>query len=167
MQPFNALRIMTVAFLFNGDDILLLERSASKKIYPNLWSGVGGHVEPNELGDIKLSCLREIHEETNIPPEHITTLDHRYLVLRHKGTELWQTEHQHRHNNPAQFHQTHEGVLHWILRLRSLQPPTFIPVNIAALRHYFTTQPQTVHLGLAHPADPHTISTWHPVVPTP
>ncbi len=42
--------------------LLLLKRAPSKKLYPNLYGFVAGHVEPSE--SLEQAALREIEEET-------------------------------------------------------------------------------------------------------
>lgn len=61
----NYKTVLTVnAFIFSQGKILLLKRAANKKIDPNLYSGVGGKVEPHE--DFHSALLREIEEETGL-----------------------------------------------------------------------------------------------------
>jgi len=49
--------------------VLLLRRSATKKLFPNLITGIGGKVELNagEGDDLLGAAWREFHEETMIP----------------------------------------------------------------------------------------------------
>ena len=35
----------TLCFVMNGSDVLLMKRSPHKKIFPNRYNGVGGHIE--------------------------------------------------------------------------------------------------------------------------
>ena len=54
----------TLCFITNGDDVLLMKRAANRRIFPNRYNGVGGHVEHDED---PLSCIkREIQEETGL-----------------------------------------------------------------------------------------------------
>jgi 8-oxo-dGTP pyrophosphatase MutT (NUDIX family) len=48
--------------------VLLLKRAATKKLLPNLITGIGGKVEfdQNEAKDLEASLLREFTEETKI-----------------------------------------------------------------------------------------------------
>lgn len=54
----------TLCFVTNGDDVLLLRGAPDKRIWPNLYNGVGGHVNPEE--DVLTAAVREIHEETGL-----------------------------------------------------------------------------------------------------
>lgn len=55
----------TLAFITNGDDVLLLKGSPQKRIWAGLYNGVGGHIELGE--DVYHAMLREIEEETALP----------------------------------------------------------------------------------------------------
>jgi 8-oxo-dGTP diphosphatase len=48
----------------NGDDVLLMKRAAHKRVFPNQYNGVGGHIERDE--DPYTSAKREILEETGL-----------------------------------------------------------------------------------------------------
>ena len=54
----------TLSFVMNGDAVLLLKRAAHKRVFPNQYNGLGGHVERDE--DIYSSALREIEEESGL-----------------------------------------------------------------------------------------------------
>jgi 8-oxo-dGTP diphosphatase len=54
----------TLCFILNGDDVLLMKRAAHKRVFPNRYNGVGGHIERDE--DPLTSARREIHEETGL-----------------------------------------------------------------------------------------------------
>jgi 8-oxo-dGTP diphosphatase len=54
----------TLCFVTHGDDILLLKRSETKRIYPGYYNGLGGHIERDE--DPLTGAIREIHEEAGL-----------------------------------------------------------------------------------------------------
>ena len=67
------------AFLINDNRYLLLKRSSTRSIAPNLWSCVGGHMENHEINNPLEACIREIDEETGIKKENIFELKLRYI----------------------------------------------------------------------------------------
>jgi 8-oxo-dGTP diphosphatase len=54
----------TLCFILNGGDVLLMKRSPHKRIFPNRYNGIGGHVERDE--DVLTSARREIREESGL-----------------------------------------------------------------------------------------------------
>ena len=54
----------TLSFVLNGGDVLLMKRAPHKRIFPNRYNGVGGHIERDE--DPLTSARREIAEETGL-----------------------------------------------------------------------------------------------------
>lgn len=103
--------------LRQGDRYLLLERAASKRFAPGLWTGLGGRVESNELADLQTSLLRELREETGIRLGQIERLRLRralllarpaeaITLLLHFTGELTAAEPRPRDCS--------EGVLHWV-----------------------------------------------------
>ncbi len=59
-----------LCFLEYDDNVLLIRRARHKQLWPNLYNGVGGHVEPGET--VLEAAQREIHEETGL---HVKGLD--------------------------------------------------------------------------------------------
>lgn len=57
----------TLCFIANGGDLLLLKGAPNKRLWPNQYNGVGGHVEPGE--DVLTSLRREVQEETGLSIE--------------------------------------------------------------------------------------------------
>lgn len=54
----------TLCFVTYQDQILLLKRAPHKRVFPNHYNGVGGHIEADE--DPHSGAIREIHEETGL-----------------------------------------------------------------------------------------------------
>jgi 8-oxo-dGTP diphosphatase len=59
----------TLCFVRNGDDVLLMKRASHKRVFPNRYNGVGGHIERDE--DPYSSARREILEETGLDVERL------------------------------------------------------------------------------------------------
>lgn len=54
----------TLCFVLNGDDILLMKRAPHKRVFPNQYNGLGGHIERDE--DPLTGARREIKEESGL-----------------------------------------------------------------------------------------------------
>jgi 8-oxo-dGTP diphosphatase len=54
----------TLCFVMNGSDVLLMKRAPTRRIFPNRYNGVGGHIERDE--DPLTCAKREILEETGL-----------------------------------------------------------------------------------------------------
>lgn len=52
----------TLCFVFYQNDVLLMKRAAHKRIFPNQYNGLGGHIERDE--DPLTGARREIKEES-------------------------------------------------------------------------------------------------------
>ena len=59
----------------------MLERAATKRMHPGLWTGMGGRVEADEMGDLTASALRELHEESGIGARDVTDFALRRVVF--------------------------------------------------------------------------------------
>ncbi len=53
-----------LCFVLHEDRVLLLKGSPTKRIWPNKYNGLGGHIERDE--DVYTAALREIHEESGL-----------------------------------------------------------------------------------------------------
>jgi 8-oxo-dGTP diphosphatase len=73
----------SLIFIRFRDEVLLLKGNADKKIWPNLYNGIGGHIEKGE--DIYQAALRELEEETGI---NGISLDLKCIVMIDPGDDL-------------------------------------------------------------------------------
>lgn len=77
--------------------VLLLRRSATKKLFPNLITGIGGKVElsDGEGDDLLAAAWREFQEETKISPALVTDVRLRLSTIISRGDQqvllLWLT----------------------------------------------------------------------------
>ena len=54
----------TLSFVLNGGAVLLMKRSPHRRVFPNQYNGLGGHIERDE--DPASGALREIEEESGL-----------------------------------------------------------------------------------------------------
>jgi 8-oxo-dGTP diphosphatase len=54
----------TLCFVLNGSDVLLMKRAAHRRVFPNKYNGLGGHIERDE--DPLTGAKREILEESGL-----------------------------------------------------------------------------------------------------
>jgi 8-oxo-dGTP diphosphatase len=102
------------AFLINNGHYLLMRRSPTREIAPNLWSCVGGFIDEKELNNPLETCLREITEETGITNEHIFNLELKYIIIRRYKNIIRQNYIYFGETDINEFKNTEEGTLHWI-----------------------------------------------------
>jgi 8-oxo-dGTP diphosphatase len=84
MVQIDAIEIYTVTFLSYGDRYLLLQRSPNKAFAPMRWTGLGGHVERDELSCLRASALREVWEESGIVEKDIQDFHFRRVLLTNR-----------------------------------------------------------------------------------
>lgn len=54
----------TLCFVENEDSVLLMKRSPTRRVFPNRYNGLGGHIERDE--DPLTSVRREVQEESGL-----------------------------------------------------------------------------------------------------
>ncbi|HEU4963750.1 MAG TPA: NUDIX domain-containing protein [Bacilli bacterium] len=152
-QEMNRLFPMTVVFLQHGDDLLFLHRSEKKKIFPGVWSGAGGKVDPGEHNALRAAALREVREETGITEDRITNFRLKYVILRQKDGAFWQTYVYFGETEQREVAQTEEGVFTWLPH-DGWQDKDVIPTTRASLLHYAEHQDDgVVYVGVYDPTD--------------
>lgn len=139
------LRLMATAFLYNDSKLLMLKREEDRKLAPGLWTGVGGHIEPDELSSPRLACLREIQEETGIEATNIADLKLLYILIRVKGDEIRQQFVYFGNTEKTELIQTTEGELHWVdvSEIFKLMMPRILHLM---MEHYFERQNDDGHI---------------------
>jgi len=106
---------MSGAFLCYGNEVLLMHRNPDRKVAPDMWAPVGGHIESDEIDDPKTACLREIEEETGIPAERITNLNLRYITTRKFEDEIRIVFiYTGKVSEKCDLPKSDEGVLYWV-----------------------------------------------------
>lgn len=159
----NSIRVMTSAYLFYGDSVLLMQRSPRKKFMPNVWAAVGGHVEPGEHGDLLQSCLREIAEETGIQPSQLNGFSLRYVLLRQRNKELRQQFVYFGTTTTADIGSTDEGTLHWI-PYHEVFNRRMTDSNRLMLEHYFgNTDDKQIWVGTLQGVNGGAVVRWAPM----
>ncbi len=107
----------TLCFVLNGDDVLLMKRAAHKRVFPNRYNGVGGHIERDE--DPLTSARREIKEETGLDVRDVR-LRAVYNIDAGEATGIMLfvfTAVSDRRDVCA----NREGTLHWVARGRAVR----------------------------------------------
>ncbi len=97
-------------FIFKDDEVLLLKGSPNKRIWANLYNGIGGHVEQGE--PILAAARRELREETGLEVQDLslcgtvvvdTDENPGIILFIHKGTY-----------QGGQLVASREGSLEWV-----------------------------------------------------
>ncbi len=108
----------TLCFVLNSDDVLLMKRAAHRRIFPNCYNGVGGHIERDE--DPFSGAKREIMEETGLEVEnlHLRAVHH-IDAGQDTGIMMFVFTATSKSRNFEDG--TDEGTLHWIPRCKILE----------------------------------------------
>lgn len=103
----------TLCFVLNGDDLLLMKRSPRRRVFPNRYNGVGGHIEKDE--HVYAAAKREILEETGLSVTELTLRGiHNINAGQQSGILLFVFTAISTSRDIAVTHD--EGTLHWIPR---------------------------------------------------
>lgn len=140
----------TLVFVRCGARLLLMKRGPHKRIFPNRYNGLGGHLERDE--DPYTSALREVREESGL---EVTNLTLRGIHNIDAGADsgiivfVFTAE----GDDQVPLSHSHEGALEWVeidrvlgldlvedlphvlprlLRMRDSEPPYFAHVSYDA-----------------------------------
>lgn len=102
----------TLCFVTNGDDVLLMKRGPHRRVFPNRYNGVGGHIERHE--DPLNSAKREIAEETGLAV-HDVRLRAVYNIDANEATGIVLFVFT-AVSDSREVAESSEGTLHWIPR---------------------------------------------------
>jgi 8-oxo-dGTP diphosphatase len=107
----------TLCFVLNGNDVLLMKRASHKRIFPNRYNGVGGHIERDE--DAYSSVRREVKEETGLLVHAIRLMAVYHVDAKtESGVTVFVFVAQADNRSVVE---SDEGSLHWIPRDSVLQ----------------------------------------------
>ena len=149
MENKTVFKILVGAFLNNDEDYLLLLRSPDKKILPNTWSYIGGHMEKKELNDPLKTCLREIKEETGIDRKEIYNIKLRYIIFNQHNNIIWQSYIYFGETNSRKLIKTNDGILHWIPK-NELLNKKYSKEYMEMMKHFINTSDikNSVYIGI-------------------
>ena len=127
-----------------------MKRAVDRAVNPNIWSGVGGKVEPCEINDPYAACIREIEEETGLTSCDIKGLTLRYVVLRRRENVITQSYIYFGQTTSRQFADSDEGLLYWIPK-EDLLSKQYTPTYAEMMRHYLSdaSDPNAVFVGVS------------------
>jgi 8-oxo-dGTP diphosphatase len=101
----------TLSFVFHGEDVLLMKRAPHKRVFPNQYNGLGGHIERDE--DPYQSAIREIKEESGLDV-HDVRLRAIHNIDSGQSTGIMLMVFSAQSNSREITVTSDEGTLHWI-----------------------------------------------------
>lgn len=154
----------TCAFLENNGYFLLIKRAPDRDVNPNLWSGIGGKIEPSEINDPFSACVREIKEETGITSKNIDDLKLRYIIIRKYKDVIRQSYIYFGKVNTKSFSDTDEGTLYWIPK-EELMHKQYTPTYSKMIEHYLSSEANanSIFVGIAESVDGNLKMCWSKV----
>ena len=157
------LRNLTTIYIFNEDNVLLIQRTGSRVFKGTLWSGIGGHFDCDEMNDPIKCILRELYEETGIQKDDITNLKLRYITTRKADKEIRQQYifFANMKNTNKNIIACDEGEISWI-NTEDLFNRKMSFTNSECLKHYFEEgfKDDTIYSGAVNVNDGKPNMNW-------
>jgi 8-oxo-dGTP diphosphatase len=128
------------------NDLLLLKRGSHKRVFPNRYDGLGGHIERDETP--KAAIIREVKEESGLELQHV-----RYRGVVHidaggaSGVMLFYYTAE---ALSRDFINSDEGTLEWVPLHRATEKDLIEDLPILIARFYgkaASTQPFEAHVS--------------------
>ena len=107
-------KVFVAVFLMREGKVLLLRRARDKAFAPGRWTGVGGQVEVDEMGDLAGAALREVYEETDLGPHEVRDLRLRVVLTQPEAGQAVVLAFFTGRTDREDVGPCDEGQLHWI-----------------------------------------------------
>lgn len=101
-----------LVFVFDGDDVLLMKRGSHRRIFPNKYNGLGGHVERGEHP--AETAHREVLEESGIGLRELRLCGIHHIDAGAESSGIVMYVFSAQANSREITVTTDEGVLEWI-----------------------------------------------------
>jgi 8-oxo-dGTP diphosphatase len=136
----------TLCFVFNGDDVLLMKRGAHRRVFPNQYNGLGGHIERDE--DPLTGAKREIKEESGLDV-HDVRLRSVHNIDTGQETGIILFVYTAKSNSRSVVDDSHEGSLEWVpvANLADYDLVEDLPLLLPKLASQNNTVPFSVHVS--------------------
>jgi len=128
-----------------------------------MWSGIGGHFEEFEMNDPCAACLREIEEESGIPPSAVHSMDLQYILIGKTSEYVGQSYIYFGETTQTEIIHTDEGKLAWVPESQWMQR-RFSDAFTQMLEHYFARKPddKDIYIGVLGLVDGEISISWFP-----
>ncbi len=136
----------TLCFVFNGDDVLLMKRGAHRRVFPNQYNGLGGHIERDE--DPLTGAKREIKEESGLDV-HEVRLRSVHNIDTDQATGIMLFVYTAQSHSRDVVDDSDEGTLEWVplANLAEYDLVEDLPLLLPKIANQDETVPFSVHVS--------------------